>query len=185
MDLALVEAARSGDEEAFASIARGSADRLFAVAYRILRDVGRAEDAVQQTLVTAWRELPALREPERFEAWFHRILVHACYAEAKRVSKWSANVVILPVEGPATPDTTQDIVTRDALDRAFRRLPADQRAAFVLRHYLGWSVAEIAKNLGVPTETIKSRIRYATSTLRAGLDADARTTSAASRERMA
>ena len=96
MNLALVEAARSGDEEAFASIARGSADRLFAVAHRILRDVGRAEDAVQQTLVTAWRELPALREIERFEAWIHRILVHACYAEAKRASKWSANVVALP-----------------------------------------------------------------------------------------
>ena len=57
------QSARSGDEEAFASIARGSADRLFAVAHRILRDVGRAEDAVQQTLVTAWRELPALRDP--------------------------------------------------------------------------------------------------------------------------
>jgi RNA polymerase sigma-70 factor (ECF subfamily) len=125
MDLALVEAARSGDEEAFASIARGSADRLFVVAHRILRDVGRAEDAVQQTLVTAWRELPALRETERFEAWLHRILVHACYAEAKRASKWSANVVALPIDGPATPDTTHDIVTRDSLDRGFRRLPTD------------------------------------------------------------
>ena len=84
MDLTLIEAARSGDEEAFASIARGSADRLFAVAHRILRDVGRAEDAVQQTLVTAWRLLPELREVDRFEAWIHRIHVHACYAEAKR-----------------------------------------------------------------------------------------------------
>jgi RNA polymerase sigma-70 factor (ECF subfamily) len=93
--------------------------------------------------------------------------------------------VILPVDGPATPDTTQDIVTRDALDRGFRRLPAEQRAAFVLRHYLGWSVAEIAENLGAPTETIKSRLRYATSTLRAALDADARTTSTTSMERMA
>ena len=117
MDLALVEAARSGDEEAFASIARGSADRLFAVAHRILRDVGRAEDAVQQTLVTAWRDLPALRDIERFEAWIYRILVHTCYAEAKRASKWSANVVALPLDGPATPDSTQSIVTRDALDR--------------------------------------------------------------------
>ena len=184
MDLALVEAARSGDEEAFASIARGLADRLFFVAYRILRDVGRAEDAVQQTLVAAWRDLPALRETERFEAWIHRILVHACYAEAKRASKWSANVVALPVEGPATRDDTLDIVTRDALDRGFRRLPTEQRAAFVL-HHLGWSVAEIAENLGVPAETIKSRLRYATSTLRAALDADARTTSVGSLERMA
>ena len=185
MDLALVEAARSGDEEAFASIARGYADRLFVVAHRILRDVGRAEDAVQQTLVTAWRELPALRDTERFEAWIHRILVNACYAEAKRASKWSANVVVLPVDGPASRDTTQEVVIRDALDRGFRRLPTEQRAAFVLYHYLGWSVAEIAENLGVPAQTIKSRIRYATSTLRAALDADARTTSLTSRERMA
>lgn len=185
MDLALVEAARSGDEEAFASIARGSADRLFAIAHRILRDVGRAEDAVQQTLVTAWRDLPALRDTDRFEAWLHRILVHACYAEAKRASKWSANVVGLPIEGPATRDDAQDIVTRDALDRGFRRLPPEQRAAFVLRHYLGWSVAEIAANIGVPAETIRSRLRYATSTLRAALEADARTTSTTSLERMA
>src|SRR3954451_13814580 len=98
MDLALVEAARSGDEEAFASIARGSADRLFVVAHRILRDIGRAEDAVQQTLVAAWRELPALRGPASFEEWLHRILVHACYAEAKRASNWSASVVALPVD---------------------------------------------------------------------------------------
>jgi RNA polymerase sigma-70 factor, ECF subfamily len=185
MDLALVEAARSGDEEAFASIARGSADRLFVVAHRILRDVGHAEDAVQQTLVAAWRELPTLREPERFDAWLHRILVHACYAEAKRTSKWAASVVALPTDGPATPDTTLDIDTRDALDRGFRRLPTEQRAAFVLRHYVGWSVAEIAGNLGVPTETIRSRLRYATSTLRAALEADARTTSITSLERMA
>ena len=185
MDLALVEGARSGDEEAFASIVRGSADRLFTVAHRILRDVGRAEDAVQQTFVTAWRELPALRDVERFEAWLHRILVHACYAEAKRASKWSANVVILPMDGPASPDPFVDIVTRDALERGFGRLPTEQRAAFVLHHYLGWSVREIAENLGVPAETIKSRLRYATSTLRAALEADARTISTTSRERMA
>jgi RNA polymerase sigma-70 factor (ECF subfamily) len=185
MDLALVEAARAGDEQAFASIARGCGDRLLAVAYRILRDVGRAEDAVQQTLVTAWRELPALRDTGRFEAWLHRILVHACYAEAKRASRWTGSVVALPVDGPASRDTTQDIVTRDALDRGFRRLPPEQRAAFVLHHYLGWSVAEIGESLGVPAETVRSRLRYATSTLRAALEADARTTSPASLERMA
>jgi len=185
MDLAIVEAARSGDEEAFASIAYASADRLFVVAHRILRDVARAEDAVQQTLVTAWRELPALRDIERFEAWLHRILVHACYAEAKRASRWSANVVALPVDGPPTPDDTQDIVTRDALERGFQRLPPEQRAAFVLHHYVGWSVGEIAENLGVPPETIKSRLRYATSTLRAALDADARSTGITSLERLA
>lgn len=184
MDRALVEAARSGDEEAFASLARGSADRLFTVAHRILRDIGRAEDAVQQTLVTAWRELPRLREADRFDAWIHRILVHACYAEAKRATAWSANVVVLPIDGPSTPDTTLSVATRDALDRGFRRLPPEQRAAFVLHHHLGWPLAEIADSLGVPLGTIKSRLHYATSTLRAALEADARTTPA-SRERLA
>src|SRR4029079_14201212 len=169
MDLALVEAARSGDEEAFASIARGYADRLFVVAHRILRDVGRAEDAVQQSLVTAWRELPPLRDTARFEAWLHRILVHACYAEAKRASRWSANVVALPVDGPAMRDHTLHIDTRHALDRGFRRLPTEQRAAFVLLHHLGWSVAEIADSLGVPRETIQPMLPYAPSKLRAAL----------------
>ena len=175
MDLALVEAARSGDEEAFASIARGSADRLFIVAHRILRDVGRAEDAVQQTLVTAWRELPRLRESDRFDAWIHRILVNACYAEAKRVSRWSANVVALPIEGPATADTTLSVEARDLLERGFRRLPPEQRAVFVLHHYLDWPLEQIADALGIPLGTAKSRLRYATSTLRAALEADART----------
>ena len=185
MDRTLVEAARSGDEEAFASIARGSADRLFAVAHRILRDVGRAEDAVQQTLITAWRQLPELREVDRFEAWIHRILVNACYTEAKRARRWSANVRVLSVDGPVTPDSAVSVATRDALERGFRRLPPEQCAVFVLHHYLGWPLAEIADSLGVPLGTVKSRLHYATTSLRAALEADARTATPSSRERMA
>ena len=185
MDLALVEAARSGDEEAFASVVRGSADRLFTVAHRILRDVGRAEDAVQQTFVAAWRELPSLRDLERFDAWIHRILVNACYAEAKRASQWSANVMALPIDGPSIPDTTLSVETRDALERGFRRLPTEQRAVFVFHHYLGWSLGEISDSLGIPVGTAKSRLHYATSTLRAALEADARTPSPGPRERTA
>jgi RNA polymerase sigma-70 factor, ECF subfamily len=185
VDRSLVQAARSGDEEAFDSLARGSADRLFAVAHRILRDVDLAEDAVQQTLISAWRELPGLREAERFDAWIHRLLVHACYAEARRARRWSANVRALPVDGPASPDTTLDVVLRDALDRGFRRLPPDQRAIFVLRHYLGLSLGEIADTLDIPLGTVKSRLHYATNALRAALEADARTATRTSRERMA
>jgi RNA polymerase sigma-70 factor, ECF subfamily len=185
VDRSLVLAARSGDEEAFASLARGSADRLFAVAHRILRDVDRADDAVQQTLVTAWRELPGLREAERFDAWLHRILVHACYAEARRARSFASNVRALPTEGPASRDTTQDVVDRDALDRGFRRLPPEQRAIFVFHHYLGLTLGEIADTLDVPLGTVKSRLRYATNTLRAALEADARTVDPSSRERMA
>jgi RNA polymerase sigma-70 factor (ECF subfamily) len=185
VDRSLVLAARSGDEEAFDSLARGSADRLFAVAHRILRDIDLAEDAVQQTLISAWRELPGLREVERFDAWIHRLLVHACYAEARRARRWSSNVRALPVDGPASRDTTLDVVLRDALDRGFRRLPPDQRAIFVFRHYLGLSLGEIADTLDIPLGTAKSRLHYATNALRAALEADARTAIPSSRERMA
>ena len=186
MERMLVEAARTGDEEAFAAIARGLADRLFAVAYRILRDVGRAEDAVQETLVTAWRELPGLREAERFEAWIHRILVYACYAEARRTRRWSASLRVVSIEASMTDqDATQAVATRDALERGFRRLPPEQSSVFVLHHYLGWPLGEIAETLGVPLGTVKSRMHYATGSLRAALEADSRTVAPMSRERMA
>src|SRR5512144_1482266 len=101
MDQDLVELARSGDREAFAYLVRQVSDQLYAVAFRILRDTGLAEDALQNALVLAWRRLPHLREADRFEAWVHRILVHACYDEVQRSRRWSANVRALPVEGPA------------------------------------------------------------------------------------
>src|SRR6185436_5871575 len=114
-------------EEAFASLARAKGDRLLAIAYRILRDLGRAEDAVQQTLVIAWQELPTLRDPDRFEAWLHRLLVRACYAEFRRERRWTGMVHALPVDGPATADPTLSIDDRDQLERAFGRLPPEQR----------------------------------------------------------
>ena len=184
VDRTLVEAARFGDEEAFASIARGSADRLFAIAHRILRDVDRAEDAMQHALVTAWRELPGLRDADRFDAWLNRILVHACYAEARRARAWSVNIRLLPADGPAVADSTIDVITRDLLDRGFRRLPTEQRAVFVLHHHLGLRLGEVAETLGIPLGTVKSRLHHATNALRAAIEADSRS-EVSSRERMA
>jgi DNA-directed RNA polymerase specialized sigma24 family protein len=103
VDRVLVEQARRGDREAFAVLVHQVSDSLYALAYRILRDTGLAEDALQNALVLAWRRLPHLRETDRFEAWIHRILVHACYDEAQRSRQWSANVRVLPVDGPTTP----------------------------------------------------------------------------------
>ena len=84
MDRALVEAARDRDREAYADLIRVRGDRLYALAQRILRDVDRAEDALQEALVIAWRDLPGLRDPDRFDAWLHRLVVRACLVEAKR-----------------------------------------------------------------------------------------------------
>ncbi len=102
----LVERARDGDDVAFAELVDLDGDRSFAIAYRILRDLERAQDAVQQAFLLAWRELPRLRDPERFEVWLHRLVVNACYEEYRRYRRWSANVRALPVDGPATSDAT-------------------------------------------------------------------------------
>ena len=179
MDGDLVVQAQSGDREAFAILARTRADRLMAIAFRILRDVGRAEDAVQQTLVIAWRELSGLRDPERFDAWLQRLLVNACYAEARNRRTWNANVRLLPVEGPAAPDEGSLVDNRDLLERGFRRLPPDQRAILVFTHYLGLTPTEIADRLGIPVGTARSRLHYAHRAMRAALEADERPVAAA------
>ncbi len=169
----------TGDEDAFASIMIFAGDRLLAIAYRILRDLGRAEDAVQIALVSAWRDLPTLRDPALFEAWITKLLIRACYGEAARNRRWSANLRQLPIEGPADRDSTISVGDRDQLDRAFRRLTPEQRAIFVLHHHEGWSDVDLARNLGLPIGTVKSRLHYATETLRAAIAADARTADAA------
>ena len=174
VDRDLVERARRGDREAFAVLVHQVSDTLYAIAHRILRDTGLAEDALQNALVLAWRRLPHLRETERFEAWLHRILVHACYDEAQRSRRWSANVRVLPVEGPTTPDETSAVAARDELERAFRRIPVEQRAVFVLHHYLGLPLVEIAEILGIPAGTARSRLHYATQGLRVALIGDER-----------
>ena len=183
MHEALVDLARRGDEEAFADLARAVGDRLMAIAFRILRDAGRAEDAVQQALVTAWRDLPSLRDDDRFEAWLRRILVRACYAEAKRHRRFAANVRLLLIDPLARGDDFAVVRDRDQLERGFRRLSPEHRAIFVLHHYLGLTLTEVADELGVPIGTVKSRLYYATSRLRAAIEADDRGT--ASSERLA
>jgi len=173
VDRALVEQARRGDREAFAVLVHQVSDALYSVAVRILRDPGLAEDALQNALVLAWRRLPRLRDAERFEAWIHRILVHACYDESQRARPWVATVRVLPANGPSTPDGSNAVADRDELERAFRRLTLEQRAVFVLHHYLGLPLVEIAELLEIPAGTARSRLHYALAGLREALLAEA------------
>ncbi len=161
VDRDLVEAARNGDREAHADLLGSRAGRLFAIAQRILRDVDRAEDAVQEALVLAWRDLPGLREPDHFDAWLHRLVVRACLAEARKARRLVATLVELPVDISVGRDAHLDIIDRDELERAFRRLPPDQRALLVLRHYAGLETAAIADILGIPDGTVRSRLHHA------------------------
>src|SRR6187397_1528827 len=176
MDTELVTRAQRGDREAFALLAIGFADRFLAVARRILRDIDLAEDATQQALLTIWRDLPKLRDPARFDAWSYRLLVRACYAEARRTRHWSRNLRILPVNEPTDMDRYGMVVDRDQLERGFRRLSIDHRAVVVLHHYLDLPLDEVADVLGVPVGTVRSRLLHAMRGLRAALDADARPT---------
>lgn len=169
----LVERAQDGDRDAFAALVGMTSDRMYGLAVRILRDGVLAEDALQGALITVWRQLPTLRDPDRFEAWVRRLLVHACYAEARRRRTWTANVRLLPVDGPAGRDDLISVDDRDALDRAFRRLSIEQRVVFVLHHHQGLPLVEIADTLGIPAGTARSRLHYATRVLRAAIEADA------------
>jgi len=180
----LVDRAKGGDGEAFDALARMVGDRCMAIAYRILRDADLADDAVQAALITAWRELRALRDPDRFEPWLHRILTNECYAEARRRTRWSAEIRILPVDREQDSGGILTVNDRDQLDRAFRRLTLEQRAVLVFHHYLDLTVVEVAERLGIPSGTVKSRLHHATTALRASLEADARTSSV-SKERPA
>ena len=171
----LVDRAKQGDEEAFDALARQVGDRCMAIACRILRDVDLAEDAVQAALIVAWREVRTLRDPDRFEPWLHRILTNECYAEAKRRTRWSGDIRLLPVDGPREAGEILTVNDRDQLERAFRRLTLEQRAVLVFHHYLGLQLTEVADRLGIPVGTVKSRLHHATAALRASVDADART----------
>ena len=169
----LVEAAARGDHEAFEVLATSAGDRLYAVARLILRSSDLAEDAVQEALVRAWRHLPSLRDPDRFDAWLHRLLVNACADQGRQLRRWSNAVRPLPVE-PSINDDTGAVADREQLDRGFQRLRPEQRTVVVLHYYSGFSAAEIARLLGIPEGTARSRLHYATEAMRAALQADAR-----------
>jgi RNA polymerase sigma-70 factor (ECF subfamily) len=173
VDQTTVDRARRGDRDAFAVLATTSIDRLFRVAYRILRDVEAARDATQQALFEAWRDLPSLRDPGRWEAWTYRLVVNACYRETRKRGLLAASVRLLPVDRSSVPDTALSVADRDELERGFRRLPAEQRAVLVLHHYLGLPLTEVADILGIPAGTARSRLHNATRRLRVVLEADA------------
>jgi len=169
----LVVRAQRGDHEAFDALATAAYHRLYAIARRILRDGYAAEDAVQDALVKAWRDLRALRDPDRFDAWLHRLLVRACMDHVERRNRRAVEISGLDLElgfGPgAVDDRLGQLVDRDELERAFLELPVSQRAALVLTHYVGLSAAEVGAILGIPPGTVASRLHYGARAMRTAL----------------
>jgi RNA polymerase sigma factor (sigma-70 family) len=170
----LVARAMQGDHDAFGRLAADAIDHMHAVAWLILRNQHDAEDAVQEALVRAWRELPRLRDSDRFDAWLRRLLVNACHDVGRRQRRHAAvRLVELRVD-PAGVDGWRAVEDRERLGRAFERLPLDQRTVLALMHYAGLTGPEIAVAVGAPLATVKSRLRYASSAMRAALEADDR-----------
>jgi RNA polymerase sigma-70 factor (ECF subfamily) len=170
----LVIRAQRGDRAAFGLLASWLATRFLAVARRILRDIDLAEDATQQALVSIWRDLPQLRDPARFDAWSYRLLVRACYAEGRRSRIWSPNLRVLPADEPGGSGGLEDVVHRDQLETAIRRLSVDHRTVLVLHHYADLPLDRVAQVLEIPIGTVNSRLHHAMRAMRAALDADER-----------
>jgi len=171
----LVVRAQGGDVDAFSALTAGRTDRLYAAARLILRDDEGAADAVQDALLRAWLDLRGLRDPDRFDAWLHRLLIRACHRAAdRRRQREIGEIHVASALESTTPDAQRTVAVRDQLDRGFRRLSAEQRAVIVLHHYLGLSLAEAAEVLSIPLGTMQSRLSRATQAMRAALEADER-----------
>jgi RNA polymerase sigma-70 factor (ECF subfamily) len=178
----LVVQARAGDHAAFERLAGASVDRLYAVAWRVLRDAAAAEDAVQECLFRAWRDIRTLRDPSRWDAWTYRLLLHACRDEQRRARRRPMTIEVGsldPVHGatgtrPGRTDGVAAVDQRDELERGFRRLSVDHRMVLALHFLLGYRPTEIADLLGITEGTASSRIHYAGRALRAALEADMR-----------
>jgi RNA polymerase sigma-70 factor, ECF subfamily len=165
----LVERAKRGDHDAFASLVRASISRLEATARLIVRDPELARDVVQEAYIRAWRDLPDLRDPGRFDAWLHRLTVHGCLDVVRRRRRRPVEVDIVPIDPPVPGDELGLIADRDLLERAFRGLAVDQRAVLVLHYYVGLSMPALADALGIPVGTAQSRLGRALTAMRTAL----------------
>jgi RNA polymerase sigma-70 factor (ECF subfamily) len=156
-----VERAKRGDHDAFAVLVDVATARLDAAARLILRDPELARDAVQEALIRAWRDLPGLRDPERFDAWLYRLTVNSCLDLARRRRRRPIEVEISPIDSPVASDTAGILADRELLDGALRRLDPGHRAVVALYYLLGMPLPEVATSLGIPLGTVKSRLHHA------------------------
>jgi RNA polymerase sigma-70 factor (ECF subfamily) len=180
----LVERARGGDHAAFAILARSSFGRMYGAAKLILRDQDRAEDAVQEALLQAWRHVAALRDPEAWDAWLYRLTVRSCYRQVRGGAGRDVVALDLTADRPAPgPDFTRTVAERERIMAALSGLPLEQRAVIVLHFYLDLPLTHAASVLDVPVGTAKSRLHRGLEALRAMLGEDPERVASAMRER--
>ena len=183
-DDALVRRARSGDAAAFEVLIDTRIDRCYRLAWSILSNDADAADATQDALVSAWRQLPRLRDSAAFDGWLNRIVANAALM-ARRHRVRLREVSVRPADpGAETPQQeppqdlhartqVDELVDNDAIGRAFDRLRPHDRMILVLHHVEERPVAEIARSLGIPIGTAKWRLHAARAALEKAMEAEA------------
>jgi len=183
-DDALVRRARSGDAAAFEVLVDTRIDRCYRLAWSILSNDADAADATQDALVSAWRQLPRLRDPAAFDGWLNRIVANAALMTRRhRVRLREVSVQpTYPDDQSTTSEPPQDaharteaddVVDSDAITRAFDRLRPQDRMILALHHVEERPVAEIARSLGIPVGTAKWRLHAARGALEKAMEAEA------------
>jgi len=155
---------------AFTTLAERHLDASYRLATLILGSSAEAEDATHDAFAVAWRHWRSLRDPDRLEPWFDRILVNTCRDRLRRARRH--RVVDLSdtlADPPAGVDMAGAVADREAIGRGLARLTPDARIVLILRFYRDLSIDEIAARVGVPTGTVKSRLHYALRDLGAAL----------------
>jgi RNA polymerase sigma-70 factor (ECF subfamily) len=165
----VVERARAGDHDAFAELATTAFGRVSAIAQLIVRDRELARDTVQDAFLRAWRDLPGLRDPDRFDAWLHRLVVRTSINVLRTRRRRPVEVEIGSLDVPIVIDHTSVVADRDQLDAALRRLSPEARALVVLHYYVGLPLTEAAAILDIPVGTAKSRLHRSLGAMRATL----------------
>lgn len=165
----LVERAKHGDHDAFAALATAAGSRLLGASCLILDDLELARDATQEALIRAWRDLPSLRDPDRFDRWLYRLTVNACLDIARRRKRRAMEVDLegVDVSAPADPDGT--IIDRQVIETALRGLSPASRALVVLHYYVGMPLPDVARAVGIPLGTAKSRLHRALAVMRTAI----------------
>jgi RNA polymerase sigma-70 factor (ECF subfamily) len=176
----IVGRAQAGEAAAFEALVAPRLERLMRLALSILQNDADASDVVQDACLRAWRELPRLREPARFEAWLWQIVINACRSALR--TRRRTHVREIAVETmPAGFEFVQpgralaeDLSAIDMVNRAFRRLDPEKRAILVLHHVEERPILEIAGLLAIPEGTVKWRLFSARQALERALKAEQR-----------
>lgn len=180
----LIELAASGDRDAFDVLIRPRLDRLYRMAFAVTRAEADARDATQNACVLAWRELPRLREREKFDAWLSQIVINAARGVVRKTGRSRVREVRVepdpggdrppPTDHPAMPAESDTFADSDAIQRAFSRLDGAARALLVQHHVEGMPLVDIARAQGAPVGTIKWRLSNARRALERALEVERR-----------